>query len=65
MRKKALTDLLLVADLGTVMAYSGHTQSSTLLKHYISPEIGAVRIAAERREFDSGLTEAEIDNLRT
>jgi integrase len=64
MRKKALTDLLLVADLGTVMAYSGHTQSSTLLRHYISPEISAVRKAAERREFDSGFSDAENGNLR-
>jgi hypothetical protein len=50
MRKKAFTDLLLVADLGTTMSYSGHSQSSTLIKHYISPELSAVRSAIEKRE---------------
>lgn len=63
MRKKALTDLLLVADLGTVMAYSGHTQSSTLLRHYISPEISAVRLAAEKREFENASFQVNIEEL--
>ena len=63
MRKKALTDLLLVADLGTVMAYSGHTQSSTLLKHYIFPEVNAVRIAAERRELEDTYSFIDLPNL--
>lgn len=50
MRKKALTDYMSHADLGVVMAYSGHSQASTLLKHYISPSLDVIREAAERRE---------------
>jgi len=34
------------------MAYSGHTQASTLLKHYISPEIEDVRLALEDRRLE-------------
>lgn len=50
MRKRAFTDLLMVTNIASVMAYSGHTQASTLLKHYISPEIEALRTAIEARE---------------
>lgn len=50
MRKKALTDFMSCADLGVVMAYSGHSQASTLLKHYISPSLEVIRQAAIRRE---------------
>ena len=50
MRKKALTDFMSHADLGVVMAYSGHSQASTLLKHYISPSLEVIRQAAIRRE---------------
>ncbi len=54
LRKTAFTSLLLSSDIGTVMAYSGHTQSSTLLKHYISPELTALRGAIAKRE-NSGI----------
>ena len=54
MRKKAFTDLMLVADLGTTMAYSGHSQSSTLLKHYVTPELEALRVAVKKREIMNG-----------
>ena len=50
MRKTGLTELLLVSDVGTVKLYSGHSQASTLLKHYVSPELDAVREANKRRE---------------
>lgn len=50
MRKRAFTDLLMVTNIASVMAYSGHTQATTLLKHYISPELDAVRTAIEARE---------------
>ena len=55
MRKRAFTDLLLVADIASVMAYSGHTQASTLLKHYISPELDSLRKAIEARERSANL----------
>jgi hypothetical protein len=32
------------------MAYSGHTQSSTLLKHYITPEDSDLREALKERK---------------
>jgi hypothetical protein len=32
------------------MAFSGHTQASTLFKHYVLPETNAVREAINRRE---------------
>jgi integrase len=50
MRKTGLTELLLVSDVGTVKIYSGHSQASTLLKHYVSPELESVREANKRRE---------------
>jgi integrase len=50
MRKRAFTDLLMVTDIASVMAYSGHSQASTLLKHYISPELDSLRAAIEARE---------------
>jgi len=50
MRKRAFTDLMMATNLANVMAYSGHTQSSTLLKHYISPELEDVRIAIKKRQ---------------
>ena len=50
MRKTAFTELSRVTDLPTVMAYSGHTQMSTLINHYINPSETAVRIALEQRE---------------
>jgi integrase len=52
MRKRAFTDLMMVTNIATVMAYSGHTQASTLLKHYISPEIEDVRLALEDRRLE-------------
>jgi integrase len=61
MRKKAFTDLLLVADLGTTMTYSGHSQSSTLIRHYISPELSAVRNAVEKREIHNSVS--GVNNL--
>lgn len=50
MRKTGLTELLMVSDVGTVKLYSGHSQASTLLKHYVSPELESVRNANQRRE---------------
>ena len=50
LRKTGLTELLLVSDVGTVMVYSGHSQASTLLKHYVSPELESVRDANRKRE---------------
>jgi integrase len=50
MRKTGLTELLLVSDVATVKMYSGHSQASTLLKHYVSPELESVRDANKRRE---------------
>jgi integrase len=49
MRKTAFTDLSHVTDLATVKKYSGHTQISTLINHYIDPEQVEVRAALERR----------------
>lgn len=54
MRKRAFTDLMLVTNIATVMAYSGHSQASTLLKHYISPELEDLRRALEDRRMESG-----------
>ena len=48
MRKTAFTDLSYHARLATVKEYSGHTQISTLLNHYIDPDESAVRDALER-----------------
>ena len=50
MRKTAFTELMLVSDAGSTMAFSGHTQASTLFKHYVLPETDAVREAINRRE---------------
>ena len=50
MRKTALTELMLVSDAASTMAFSGHTQASTLFKHYVLPETNAVREAINRRE---------------
>ncbi len=50
MRKRAFTDLLLAANVASTMAYSGHTQSSTLLKHYITPEDSDLREALKERK---------------
>lgn len=63
MRKTAFTSLLLESDIGTVMAYSGHTQSSTLLKHYISPETNALRSAIGRRESNSVIPELDVNEI--
>jgi hypothetical protein len=48
MRKTAFTELSHHTDLGTVKAYSGHTQLSTLMNHYIDPDQGAIRDALVR-----------------
>jgi integrase len=48
MRKTAFTELSHHTDLGTVKAYSGHTQLSTLVNHYIDPDQGAIRDALAR-----------------
>lgn len=50
MRKTAFTELSHVADLGTVKAYSGHTQIATLINHYIDPSDAAIRGALEKRK---------------
>ena len=50
MRKTAFTELSYVAELTTVKAYSGHTQISTLVNHYIDIEESAVRDALAERE---------------
>ena len=52
MRKRAFTDLMMVTNIATVMAYSGHTQASTLLKHYISPGLEDIREALEDRRLE-------------
>jgi integrase len=49
MRKTAFTELNHVTDLATVKKYSGHTQISTLINHYIDPEQAEVVAALERR----------------
>lgn len=49
MRKTAFTDLSHVAGLEVVKQYSGHTQISTLMNHYIDPEQVVVRAALQRR----------------
>lgn len=49
MRKTAFTDLSHVGGLELVKKYSGHTQISTLINHYIDPEQSEVRRALERR----------------
>lgn len=62
MRKRAFTDLLKVTNIATVMAYSGHTQASTLLKHYISPEIEDLRKALEGRKAECQYPLQDLDN---
>jgi integrase len=49
MRKTAFTDLSHVAGMELVAEYSGHTQISTLMNHYIDPEQEEVRAALQRR----------------
>ena len=60
LRKTAFTELLMASDVGTTMAFSGHSQASTLLKHYISPEVGAVRRAIEKREMANPVLQADV-----
>ena len=60
LRKTAFTELLMASDVGTTMAFSGHSQAATLLKHYISPEVGAVRKAIEKREIANPALQAEV-----
>ena len=62
-RKTAFTELLIVSDVGTTMAFSGHSQASTLLKHYVSPEDGIVRRAIERREVNNPVLQADVIDL--
>jgi hypothetical protein len=50
----------MASDVGTTMAFSGHSQASTLLKHYISPEVGAVRRAIEKREMANPVLQADV-----
>jgi integrase len=63
LRKTAFTELLMASDVGTTMAFSGHSQASTLLKHYISPEVGAVRKAIEKREIANPALQAEVIDI--
>jgi integrase len=49
MRKTAFTDLSHVAGMELVAEYSGHTQISTLMNHYIDPEQEEIRAALQRR----------------
>jgi hypothetical protein len=53
----------MASDVGTTMAFSGHSQASTLLKHYISPEVGAVRKAIEKREIANPALQAEVIDI--
>ena len=48
LRKNCFTQLMSVSDIGTTMAFSGHTQSSTLINSYITPASQAVRDAVLR-----------------
>ena len=50
LRKNCFTQLMSVSDIGTTMAFSGHTQSSTLINSYITPASQAVRDAVLRSE---------------
>ena len=63
LRKTAFTELLMASDVGTTMAFSGHSQASTLLKHYISPEVGAVRRAIEKRENANPVLQADVIDI--
>ena len=63
LRKTAFTELLMASDVGTTMVFSGHSQASTLLKHYISPEVGAVRKAIEKREIANPALQAEVIDI--
>lgn len=63
LRKTAFTELLMASDVGTTMAFSGHSQASTLLKHYISPEVGAVRRAVEKREIANPVLQADVIDI--
>jgi len=50
LRKNCFTQFMSVTDLGTAMAFTGHTQSSTLMYSYISPARQAVKDAVLRSE---------------
>ena len=63
-RKTAFTELLIASDIGTTMAFSGHSQASTLFDHYISPEEAAVRRAIEKREIANPVLQAEVIDIR-
>ena len=63
LRKTAFTELLMATDIGTTMAFSGHSQASTLLKHYISPEVGAVRRAIEKREIANPALQTDVIDI--
>jgi len=62
-RKTAFTELLISSDIGTTMAFSGHSQASTLFDHYISPEEAAVRRAIEARETANPALQAEVIDI--
>ena len=57
MRKTAFTELSHYTDLGTVKAYSGHTQISTLINHYIDPDESTIRDVLTRRNQSSNLVQ--------
>ena len=59
-RKTAFTELLISSDAGTTMAFSGHSQASTLFKHYITPEEAAVRRAIEKREIANTAIQSDV-----
>jgi hypothetical protein len=45
------------------MAFSGHSQASTLIDHYISPEEAAVRRAIEKREMANPVLQADVIDI--
>lgn len=49
MRKTAFTELSRVTDLGTLKAFSGHSQIKTLIDHYITPSESQIRISLDKR----------------
>ena len=62
-RKTAFTELLISSDAGTTMAFSGHSQASTLFKHYITPEEAAVRRAIEKREIANTAIQSDVTDI--
>ena len=60
LRKNCFTQLLSVSDIGTTMAFSGHTQSSTLMNSYITPASQAVRDAVLRSEATNPALRKEV-----